>query len=254
MKNTFPILEFDPSLEAMIDPKRVSKPIDIPEHCVLCYFDEVISMLSRTGKVEKITRQFSTMGAHPVFKIVFEGKPLAVFHPCVGAPAAAAFLEELIARGCKKFVACGGAGVLDSSIPLSEIIVPTVAVRDEGTSYHYLSPAREVEASSEAVQAIASVLGKHNISYRLVKTWTTDAVYRETVAKINLRKSEGCAVVEMEAAAFFAVAKFRNVNFGQLLYSGDDVGGDVWQSRNWTKETKAREKLFWLAAEACLAI
>ncbi|MFQ5630813.1 MAG: nucleoside phosphorylase [bacterium] len=254
MQKNYPILEFDPARKALIDPHRISKPIDIPEHCVLCFFDEVISKLSQSGRAKRIARQFTTMGSHQVYQIEFEGKPAALFHPCAGAPLSAALLEELIARGCNKFIACGGAGVLDSTIQVSEIIVPTVAVRDEGTSYHYLPPAREVEASPEAVLAIETVLKKHQISYRLAKTWTTDAVYRETPAKIKLRKSEGCAVVEMEAAAFFAVAKFRNVIFGQILYGGDDVGGKVWQSRNWTKETSTRERLFWLALQACLAI
>ena len=254
MKAAYPILEFDPAHEALINPRRISKKIEIPEYCVLCFFDEVIAKLSQQGMAQKIARQMTAMGSHPVFKLEFEGKAITLFHPGVCAPLCAAMLEELVARGCNKFIACGGAGVLDSSIAVSEIVVPTVAVRDEGTSYHYLPPCREVEASPDAVAAIETILKKHKITYRCAKTWTTDAIYRETPAKIQLRKKEGCSVVEMEAAAFFAVAKFRNVKFGQILYGGDDVGGEVWQSRNWTKETTTREKLFWLAAEACLAI
>ena len=69
-----------------------------------------------------------------------------------------------------------------------------------------------------------------------------------------LRKAEGCVTVEMEAAAFFAVARFRGVSFGQLLYGGDDVSSDEWDSRHWEKQTSVREKLFWLSAEACLSM
>jgi len=68
---------------------------------------------------------------------------------------------------------------------------------------------------------------------------------------VRRRREEGCLCVEMEAAAFFAVAQFRNVTLGQLLYGGDDVGGEVWDGRDWTKHLSGREKLFWLAAEAC---
>ena len=59
------------------------------------------------------------------------------------------------------------------------------------------------------------------------KTWTTDGLYRETRGKVDRRVAEGCLTVEMEAAAFFAVAAFRGVSFGQLLYAGDDLSGDA---------------------------
>ena len=104
------------------------------------------------------------------------------------------------------------------------------------------------------VAAIEMVLQAHHCEYILSKTWTTDAIYRETQAKVQRRKAEGCIAVEMEAAAFFAVAQFRNVQFAQLLYGGDDVSGSEWDSRLWDSHTSVREKLFWLAAEACLSL
>lgn len=60
--------------------------------------------------------------------------------------------------------------------------------------------------------------------------------------------------MEMEAAAFFAVARFRGKRFGQLLYAGDDLSGDAWDHRGWNDHATVRELLFWLAAEACLAM
>jgi uridine phosphorylase len=137
---------------------------------------------------------------------------------------------------------------------MGQVLVPQSAVRDEGLSYHYLPPAREVAAHPMAIQAIIKTLDKHEIPYTLTKTWTTDAIYRETRDKINSRRLEGCLTVEMESAAFFAVAKFRKCIFGQLLYAGDNVAADAWDSRSWQKHSSGREKLFWLAAEACLAI
>jgi uridine phosphorylase len=255
MSDTYPILEFDPTREALIEPSRIIKRFDgAPEGCVLCFFQDVLDKLRDNGRLTPLWSAHSEVGLHPVYQIEVEGRCLAVTHPSVGAPFAAALLEETIARGCCKFIACGGAGVLQSEIAQGHIIVPTSAVRDEGTSYHYLPPGREVSASPAGVAAIEQVLKAHEIPFIAGKTWTTDAFYRETPAKIQRRKDEGCITVEMEAAAFFAVALFRGVTFAQILYGGDDVGGVEWDSREWHRDASTREKLFWLAVEACLAI
>lgn len=63
---------------------------------------------------------------------------------CLGAAGAAYELEQLIALGCKKFIVCGGAGVLQKDIFVGNIIIPCTAVRDEGLSYHYIKPSREI--------------------------------------------------------------------------------------------------------------
>jgi uridine phosphorylase len=251
---TYPILEYDAQREAHIEPSKLIKPQDVPEHCVLCFFQEVISGLVQERAAQQVARSKSEMGEHPLYEIVLGGQRLAVLHPGVGAPHAAALLEEAIAFGCSKFVACGGAGVLDPTLVVGHVIVPTSAVRDEGTSYHYLPPTREVQAHSAAVAAIEETLQAHQCEYLLAKTWTTDAIYRETPGKIRQRRAEGCVTVEMEAAAFFAVAQFRAVPFGQILYGGDDVGSETWDARDWDKQNSVREKLFWLAAEACLRL
>lgn len=254
MKNTYPILEYDSATEAFIEPARLLKPIDVAERCVVCFFQDVLNDLIASRPVRRVYTLRSEIGEHPLYEMEVDGARLAFFHPGVGAPLAAGLLEETIALGCRKFVACGGAGVLDSALAVGHVIVPASAVRDEGVSYHYLPPTREVSASPEVVAAIERALQRHHVEYLVSKTWTTDAIYRETRAKIKLRRSEGCIAVEMEAAAFFAVAQFRGVQFGQLLYSGDDLGGDAWDSRRWNYHADAREKLFWLAAETALSL
>jgi uridine phosphorylase len=248
-----PILEFDAAPEAILEPKRIHKAMDMPEHGVLCFFQDVVTQLSQSHEMRLVKHLRSEMGTHPIWEMDVDGQRLAVFHPGVGAPLGAAMLEEVIALGCRKFIACGGAGVLDSTIALGHVLVPVAAVRDEGTSYHYLPPAREVEASTEGVAAIAATLQTHGVEYLLTKTWTTDAIYRETPEKMRRRKAEGCLAVEMEAAAFFAVARFRGVTFAQMLYGGDDLAGEQWDAREWNAHS-GREKLFWLAAEACLRL
>ncbi len=250
----YPILEYDPPPEAHIEPGKIIAPIDVPEHCVVCFFQEVIDYLQQEGRTTVIASQPWEHGTHHLYALDLNGQRLALFHPGVGASLAAGLLEEMIARGCGKFIACGGAGVLDKNIAVGHILVPASAVRDEGTSYHYLPPGREVSASPEAVAAMESVLQAHRVPYLVTKTWTTDAPYRETAGKVQLRRAEGCLAVEMEAAAFFAVAQFRGVTFGQLLYGGDDVSGGDWDHREWHSRTDIRQHLFWLAAETCLLL
>lgn len=254
MQQDYPILEFDSAPEAILEPSRLIKPIDIPEHAVACFFQDVITQLSQQHEMRVIKHLRSEIGTHPVFEMEVEGKRLAVFHPGVGGALAAALLEEVIALGCRKFIACGGAGVLDGTLAVGHIVVPSLAVRDEGTSYHYLPPGREAAASSEGVAALEAVLQTHHCAYVVGKTWTTDGLYRETAQKVKRRRAEGCLTVEMEAASFFAVAQFRRVAFAQLLYGGDDVSSETWDSRHWTSHTSVREKLFWLAVEACLSM
>lgn len=249
----YPILEFDPTPAALIEPSKVLEPLPgIPEHCVLCFFQPVIKKVCAEAQI--IYKLGSEIGSNPLYMLEINGKPLAVTHPGVGAPLAGGFLEELIALGCRKFIACGGSGVLRPDIALGHVVVPTSAVRDEGTSYHYQPPAREVAPHPDALAAIEATLKAHEIPYDLGKTWTTDAIYRETPAKIARRKAEGCITVEMEASAFFAIAQFRGAVFGQMLYGGDNVGGEVWDHRGWHQEASTREKLFWLAAEAVLRL
>lgn len=250
----YPILEFDPAPEALIEPHHLLQPIDVSEHCVLCFFQDVIAHLEEEGRLTVVHNLGSEIGENPLYEIDVDGRRLALCHPGVGAPLAAGFMEELIALGCRKFIICGGCGVMDGELGLGHIIVPASAVRDEGTSYHYLPPAREVAASAAGVEAIEKVLQRDRVDYIVGKTWTTDAFYRETLAKIRLRQAEGCIAVEMEAAAFFAVARFRGVEAAQILYGGDDVSNEKWDSRHWQKQAGVRDKIFWLAAEACLEL
>ncbi len=251
MKNDFPILEFDENPNAVISPRKPLKPLFAPKKCVLCFFPEVIEKLRKQGALKVIARLKSELAPNPLYKFEYHGESLGLIHPGLGGPFSAIVLETLIAYGFEKFIACGSAGVLDRDIAAGHVIVPVSAVRDEGLSYHYLPPSREVQASPEAVAAIEDVMKENEVDYLLTKTWTTDGVYRETPNKIAMRRKEGCLAVEMEAASMFAVAKFRGVIFGQILYGGDDVSGKKWKHRNFLKLTSARQRIFDLAAQAC---
>jgi uridine phosphorylase len=255
MTQSAPILEFDGEPEAILEPRKLIKPLEeMPIHGVICFFYDVIAHFVEQGIAREIFAMGSEMGRHPIYVHEVQGQRVALFHPGVGAPLAAALLEEVIALGCRKFVACGGAGVLNRELAMGHLVVPTAAVRDEGTSYHYLPPGREALPAPEAVVAIEATLRRRNVEYVLGKTWTTDAIYRETRARMARRKNEGCVTVEMEAAALFAVAQFRGVQLGQILYCGDNLDGDEWDSRGWQRHWGVREVLIELAAESCLAM
>ena len=129
-------------------------------------------------------------------------------------------------------------------------VVVSAALRDEGTSYHYLAPSRLVEVAPAVVEVVEEVLEASGVPFTTGTTWTTDAVYRETRDKVALRRAEGCITVEMEAAALLAVAQFRRVLLGQLLYAADSLAGDAWDHRNWVRAHDAREAVFWLAMDA----
>ena len=166
-----PILEFDPSPTAVIEPTEHIDLTDIPPHAVLCFFQDVIAKAVDEFDGREIDQVRSEIGLVPVYELGFEGSRLALM-----------------------------------------------------------------------------------ASHVTGKTWTTDALYRETREKAARRVAEGCLTVEMEAAAFFAVARFRGVTFGQLLYAGDDLSGDVWNARGWDDHETGRQQLFRLAAEAVLSL
>jgi uridine phosphorylase len=251
---TYPILEFDPAPEAFIEPSKVNPVHDIPEHCVICFFREVLDKVITEQHAKVVVEDHWEDGPHRIYEISHRNRRLAFFLPGVGAPMAAGLLEEAIASGCRKFMVCGGCGVLEKEIALGHLIVVSGAVREEGVSYHYLPPGREVVASEVGVKALTNTLDSRDIPYRVGKTWTTDAPYRETAKKIAIRRDEGCLTVEMESATLIAVAQFRQVLLGQILYGGDDLSGAEWDTRQWQSRKEIRENLFWLCADACLTL
>ena len=168
----------------------------------------------------------------PVYKIRYKDTDMAFYLSRVGAPACVAGFEEIIAMGAKKYVLFGSCGVLDDDKVKDNIIVPVSAVRDEGTSYHYIAPSPEIEADTHSVQVLESVLRNCGLSYIKGKTWTSDAIYRETISVIQERRQEGCLVVEMECASMLAVAKYRHIPFVQFLYGADNLSSDTWEIRD----------------------
>ncbi len=249
-----PLLEFDPDPQAILQPKGPKINGPIPERVLLCFFMDVFKQLLEEGKLVEVGRMASEMGPNPVYRMDYQDQSMLVVHPGVGSALAAGFTEEMIAIGAKKLIACGGCGVLDKEIAVGHPVILTAAVRDEGASYHYLPPGREALPDPRAVAALEAACREAGLPYLLGKAWTTDGFFRETNARREKRMAEGCIVVEMEAAAFFAVAQFRGVAFGQVVYGGDLVVPEGWDHRGWVDRGDDRLRLFWLAADALLKL
>lgn len=234
-KKEFPILEFDPNPAAKIKPSAYIARQDVPKTCVISFFGDVIQQKLEQGLLHQLAIHHTSFQRLPVYKATVQNKCVGLVQGFFGAAGAARQLEDLIAMGFEQFIVCGGAGVLQKDIQVGYLVLPNAAVRDEGVSYHYVAPAREIACDPYALAVMEGKLKSEGVPYICGKTWTTDAPYRETDEKIALRAAEGCVTVEMETAAFFAVAQFRQVPLGVVLYGGDDVSGTAHDSRRWNK-------------------
>jgi uridine phosphorylase len=246
--SSHPLFEFEESQTAVINPPMRRRVDNFPELAVACWFGDV--QRKRFAGQDPIYRIPFEHGDHEVHIVEHLGKRIAVFNPGVGAPAAATSLEDIIGLGARKIIGCGGAGIVKQGFDVGHIIVPTGAVRDEGTSHHYQPVDVAVVPHPLAVEAIDAELLEAGVPHDKGLTWTTDAIFRETPEKVARRREQGCISVEMEASAMFAVAMFRGAVYGQLLYAGDDVSAQTWDHRHWEKQTSVRERVLELALNA----
>lgn len=249
-----PLLEHDPAPRALIEPSEQVGRRDVPAACVVTFFADVVDHLVRDRDARVLAENRWEDGPHPLLEVDHDGDRVAVLHSGVGAPLAGGLLEQVVAMGCRAFVVCGGAGALRPDLTLGHLVVVSSALRDEGTSHHYLPARRYVDAHSGARAVLERVLVERGVPFVSGRTWTTDAPYRETVEKIATRRAEECLTVEMEAAALAAVALFRRVPLAQVVYCGDDLSGETWDHRSWQTRSDIRASLFDLAATAALRL
>ena len=180
---------------AFINPEDFTKQNPhFPELCVSTFSNGIIDKFASLNNVKVIDHLYTANGSVPIYQIIYKNTPIAFYLSRVGAPACVAGIEEVIALGAKKIVLFGNCGILEASAD-NKIIVPTSAVRDEGTSYHYLKAADEISVDENTIHKITKCLDKCGYSYITGKTWTTDAIYRETESVIAERKNAGCLCV-----------------------------------------------------------
>ena len=137
------------------------------------------------------------------------------------APNAIAFVECLISLGVSKIIATGAAGSIHPSAGAASLVIPTEAIRDEGTSYCYYEEGVEVHPSKVLIKLLEESANRNNIRVLRGPTWTTDGVFRETITKMKENSSKGVLTIEMEMSALFALAMFRNIDLAGLLIISD---------------------------------
>ena len=142
-----------------------------------------------------------------------------------GAPHAVATFEELIALGGKEFINIGSAGGLFTN----GIFLCNKAVRDEGTSHHYIKDGVYSYPDNSLVNRLGKSLTKFSFDFSVGPTWTIDAPYRETKREIEHYKKNKVMTVDMEASALFAVAKLRKVKIASLFVVSDVLRNDKWE-------------------------
>ncbi len=257
LKNEYPILERSTKYEAIINPWEVyhtrTTNSTIPRLCLITFFNEVLTDFIEKNNAEIIGAYRSEMKIFNLYKIVFDNTEICLIQSVVGSGSIAMMTDWLYGKGVEVIISCGGCGVLDN-IPAGDIIIPNKALRDEGASYKYIEPSRFIKLQEQPIIAFKQILEKYNIEYIECATWSTDGFYRETREMVEYRVKEGCKVVEMECATIAAVAQYRGKMYGQLLYSGDIlIKTDKYDDRNWSQNSNAREKLFYISLESlCL--
>jgi uridine phosphorylase len=129
----------------------------------------------------------------------------------VGAPVAAVGAEKTIAAGAETVVVLGGSAAFQPDTPADAALLPTRAVRDEGASYHYVPAGETLRATPALVDALADALNA-GTEPRRGPTWTTSALFRETLPEVGYYRGRGFVSVDMESAAVWAVCRYRGAD------------------------------------------
>jgi uridine phosphorylase len=143
----------------------------------------------------------------------------------IGAPVVAIVMEELAALGVKTFVGVGTAGGLSPALEVGQEVLCSAALRDEGTSHHYVPSGRWAYPDAELLASLRAVLPDAAVG----PSWTTDAPYRETAEEIVAYRAEGILTVDMEASAIFAIGAALGVQTASVFCVSDVLHGQEWE-------------------------
>ena len=236
--------EFDPAETPIFSPSMVCQPIPgMPKVAVSCFscvtFDRMLALFP---DAEQVTELKMASQRFPVYRVTYRDVALALYLSAVGAPPCVGQQEEIYALGADCLVLFGTCGVLERNIADCAVVLPTSALRDEGTSYHYAPPSDEIAVNVHHGELFLSLMGKMNIPCVTGKTWTTDSMYRETREKTARRKAAGCVCVDMECASVAAVAQFRGKEALQFFYAADNLDSAEWDERSLSNFANLDEK------------
>ncbi len=202
------------------------KNLSAPESVILCLYKGVMKHFAWKHVARKVDGFLGSL--HLLNKTRGRVGVLGEFG--IGAPALTSLAEEMMAWGTKRLVILSLAGGLQTDLQPGSIVLCNRAIRDEGTSYHYLSPAKDVGAHAAFVTALSGSLKKRGLEHSIGATWSTDAPYRETREEAEAFQREGVKAVDMESAGLFAAAQVRGAQAASAFVIGDSLAGTNWSA------------------------
>lgn len=247
-------LEADLAEEGVLEPSTMYPPSVVPDTVVLAFLPRTVHAVGEQEGSRVCRRLGEFLDPRPLYERDHRGLRVGWVYPSMGAPITAMVMEELIARGVQRFVAVGSAGVLVPDLVMGHPFVVTSALRDEGTSRQYALPSAVIDADPLGVQACEEALVEAGMGFSAGRVWTTDAIFRETRGRVRRRIAQGCAMVDMEASGIAAVARFRGVRLGHIVFSADSLAGQEWDHRSWNHAVDVHEAMFWVAMDAAVRL
>lgn len=230
MADYLPIFDFDPDPEGLVSAEYDPCP-PLPKKGLLAFLGDDLEEYAEEEGLEAYGLYHSISRDFPIFVTEYKGEEICFMRTALGAPSAVQHMEWMISHGVETIMETGSCGALED-LEENGFIIPTKALRDEGTSYKYQPAAPWIDLDPKAQGSIKKTLDREGIPYSEKVLWTTDAFYRETPALLKKRVGQGCQVVDMECSALTACARFRKVNFGALLYTGDSLANlETWERR-----------------------
>lgn len=216
--------------------------------CIVSFSKHVLDMFLENYKYEIVG--FVATANGPIYVYLFEEdniKMLFYMSPIGSSPASTIMYEVHYAFGPTKFIVYGSCGILDKEKCSGKLIVPFESYRDEGLSYHYMQPSDYIAIKN--YKKIANIFDKYKLPYVIGKSWTTDAIYMETMNKANKRRSEGCISVEMESSGLQALSNFYGLDLYTFFFPADLLDGDSWEKANLggDSERKLQQETFKVA-------
>lgn len=198
----------------------------LPEIAIVCFKPELIDFVENSDEFEEYSYALVCGEKIKIYKTQIKGKDVVLYRTLMGGPATVGMMEELHSRGVNKFIIFGSCGELVQGLTKGAFIIPEEAYRDEGTSYHYVPDSDFIEIPT--AKELVKIFEDNGVKYELSKTWTTDALYKETKNKLQDRVNRGCKVVEMECASIMAMAISRGIKAYQFLYTDDTLADESW--------------------------
>ena len=206
--------------EALLEAVRVARGLPrgdaVPPVCILDFDGDLTDWLVATGAA---TPWKSWACFHTTMQALeVDGTPCGVIPRTIGGPYAALIAEQLKASRAQVILGLTSAGRVAASVPVPSLVVATAAIRDEGTSYHYLPASRPAVAHAALANSLLLGLEGFGVPVRSGSVWTTDAPYRETKQQLAEYAQQGVLAVEMQAASLFAFAIARSIPVGIVAH------------------------------------